>query len=68
MRPASLDGVATSSDAATRWASRLEPRTVRLSWVGRPVRSRPVNTRTSQTPRSRSLIVSTPSGTPVGME
>ena len=38
------------SSAATRWASRLPPRTVLLIWVGRPLSSRPVKTRTSQTP------------------
>lgn len=49
----------TVSSATTRLASRLGPRTVRLTWVGRPWASRPVKARTSYTPtpgeRSRTV-------------
>jgi divalent metal cation (Fe/Co/Zn/Cd) transporter len=40
------------SSAATRLASRLVPRSVRLSWVGRPRPSQPANTPNLPTPRA----------------
>jgi hypothetical protein len=57
-RPAGLASPAfASSCAASFWASRLPPRTVRDIWVGRPRASAPANTRTSHTPGRFSRIV-----------
>jgi hypothetical protein len=59
VRPAAFEDGRASSEAATRWASRLVPRSVLLIWVGRPAASRPVKIRISQTPGWRSRIVAT---------
>jgi hypothetical protein len=56
VRRADFDGRSVSS-AATRWASRLVPWTVRLTCLGRPRSSRPVKARTSHTPGRFSRIV-----------
>jgi len=59
----------TVNSAARRCASFFVPRTVRLSWTGRPFWFRPTKARTSQTPGCRSRIVATsPNGRVVGMK
>ena len=53
---AALLGLSVIS-AAARSASRFVPRTVRLTWVGRPESLLPVKPLTSQTPGCRSRTV-----------
>jgi hypothetical protein len=62
-------GALTVISAASRCASFFVPRTVRLTWIGRPNWSRPAKQRTSQTPGCRSRMVATsPNGRVVGMK
>ena len=67
-RAATVEGLRVIS-AATRWASFLGPRTLRLTCTGRPFSSLPAKPLTPQTPRRRFRIVATDSnGRVVGMK